>query len=215
MSHNPYDVLGVPLTAGLADIKKAYRNLSKSHHPDKGGNEEVFKSISEAYTILSKDETRKWFDNHGSMDDYKSQEEIAIRNLKLVLDKIIGEHGFMADHTDLIVRMREEINEASSQMEEDVERIEIEILKLDSIVGRLKNTEVLKAHMEKVIVATELRKQIILDMLPVQNLMLVLIEDASYTFETDDDMEWAGENNGKNRLDYASSGLGDRSDLDV
>lgn len=49
-----YTVLGVPKTADLATIKKAYKKLSLKHHPDKNPNnkeeaEEIFKKISYAY----------------------------------------------------------------------------------------------------------------------------------------------------------------------
>lgn len=64
---NPYDVLGVPPTASDAEIKKAYRKLAMEHHPDHNGDEEKFKQVSEAYSILSDERKRAEFDakSHG------------------------------------------------------------------------------------------------------------------------------------------------------
>jgi curved DNA-binding protein len=54
---NYYDILEVSTDASDADIKKAYRELAKKHHPDKNPGdseaEEKFKGISEAYEHLS------------------------------------------------------------------------------------------------------------------------------------------------------------------
>jgi DnaJ family protein A protein 2 len=44
-----YEVLGVPKDANEKDIKKAYRKLAVKHHPDKGGDEHLFKEINAAY----------------------------------------------------------------------------------------------------------------------------------------------------------------------
>ena len=54
---SPWEILGVPVGASLEDIKKAYRKLAKEHHPDKGGDEELFKKISGAFEFLSKKPT--------------------------------------------------------------------------------------------------------------------------------------------------------------
>ncbi|MDR2492094.1 MAG: J domain-containing protein [Coriobacteriales bacterium] len=55
---NYYDVLGVQATASADEIKKAFKRLAREHHPDAGGDEAVFKEISEAYDTLS-DETKR------------------------------------------------------------------------------------------------------------------------------------------------------------
>jgi hypothetical protein len=47
-----YDILGVPVNATKKEIKKAYYKLALIHHPDKGGCEEMFKKICNAYENL-------------------------------------------------------------------------------------------------------------------------------------------------------------------
>jgi molecular chaperone DnaJ len=65
-----YELLGVPKDASDDDIKKAYRKLAMEHHPDRGGEEEKFKEVKEAYEILSEPSKRAQYDqgtlhNHG------------------------------------------------------------------------------------------------------------------------------------------------------
>lgn len=57
-----YEVLGVPKTATAAEIKKAYRKLALKNHPDKGGDPELFKTITVAYEVLSDSEKREVYD---------------------------------------------------------------------------------------------------------------------------------------------------------
>lgn len=70
MSKDYYKTLGVPKDADAAAIKKAYRKLAMKWHPDRNkGNkeaEEKFKTISEAYAVLSDPEKRKQYDAFGS-----------------------------------------------------------------------------------------------------------------------------------------------------
>lgn len=60
---NFYQILGVKESATQDEIKKAYRKLAVEHHPDKGGSEETFKKISEAYDTLSDQNKRNQYDN--------------------------------------------------------------------------------------------------------------------------------------------------------
>jgi molecular chaperone DnaJ len=57
-----YDILGVEETATQDEIKKAYRKLAKENHPDKGGDEDLFKKISVAYDTVGDENKRKQYD---------------------------------------------------------------------------------------------------------------------------------------------------------
>jgi DnaJ-class molecular chaperone len=58
-----YNILGVQRGASDDEIKKAYRKLAMTHHPDRGGDEKKFKEISTAYDILSNPQKRQMFDS--------------------------------------------------------------------------------------------------------------------------------------------------------
>ncbi len=57
-----YKTLGVNPNASPDEIKKAYRKLANQHHPDKGGDQAVFKDISVAYDTLSDGQKRAEYD---------------------------------------------------------------------------------------------------------------------------------------------------------
>ncbi len=64
-----YDILGISKGATKDEIKKAYRKKAVKFHPDKNpGDSEAeskFKEISEAYEVLSDDQKRQIYDQHG------------------------------------------------------------------------------------------------------------------------------------------------------
>ena len=72
MKRDPYEVLGVSRSATDDEIKKAYRKLALTYHPDRNsGNteaEEKFKEINQAYQVLGDPEKRVAFDRFGTTD---------------------------------------------------------------------------------------------------------------------------------------------------
>lgn len=58
-----YSILGVPRNADENTIRKAYKKQSMQHHPDRGGDEEKFKEINEAYSTLKDPQKRAEYDN--------------------------------------------------------------------------------------------------------------------------------------------------------
>ena len=59
---NYYDVLGVNEDSTSADITKAYKNLAKKYHPDRGGEQAKFQEINEAHDTLKNSQKRHDYD---------------------------------------------------------------------------------------------------------------------------------------------------------
>ncbi len=64
-----YEVLSVSRQATKIEIKKSYRKLAMKHHPDRNPDdaqaEESFKEAKTAYEVLSDDQKRAAYDQHG------------------------------------------------------------------------------------------------------------------------------------------------------
>jgi molecular chaperone DnaJ len=63
-----YEILGVPRTASVDEIKTAFRKLARQFHPDVSKEpdaEEKFKEINEAYGVLSDQQKRARYDQYG------------------------------------------------------------------------------------------------------------------------------------------------------
>ena len=105
MSHEPYQILKIHPSAKLEDIKKAYRELVKIHHPDKGGDPKVMLEINAAWEILKKKHKNlnlntinnpkvyKKTNYKKEQPNYSNSEDIKkwFQNIYLPIDKLLGQ----------------------------------------------------------------------------------------------------------------------------
>ena len=77
-----YARLGVPSDASDEVIRKAYRRLALTHHPDKGGDTESFKRCAEAYAVLTDPARRRAYDVTG---------DAALVDLEVDLDAMMAD----------------------------------------------------------------------------------------------------------------------------
>jgi DnaJ-class molecular chaperone len=181
-----YDLLGVKEDASDDEIKKAYRNIAKTHHPDKGGNEEQFKKYTEAYEALMDCDKRAFYDRWGTLENYKGPADLAKSRILETMDDIIDSQAFMADHSDLVATTRADVNDKRQLMYNDLEEAEIQLKKMESVVRRsskfppeylqfMKNK---KAFIEKKI--ESIKKDI-----EIQDMISDMLEDFVYEYEED------------------------------
>lgn len=90
---NPYEILGVGRTAAAAEIKAAYRRLSKTAHPDVGGDRNAFERLRAAFDILSDPDARAHFDATGEARTKTADnaQAVAMTVLAAAFDAVVGE----------------------------------------------------------------------------------------------------------------------------
>lgn len=99
-----YSVLGVPKRASEEDIKRAYRKLAMEHHPDRGGDQNQFQKIQEAYATLGDPQKRHEYDHpqpqHQGFHFHFGQGN--------PLDEIFASFGFGGGGPDPFAHMRQQ-----------------------------------------------------------------------------------------------------------
>ena len=70
-----YSILGIPRTASPEEIKKSYKRLSMKHHPDRGGNNDDFIKVQQAYEVLSNSDKRDAYDHPHQANPFGNQQQ--------------------------------------------------------------------------------------------------------------------------------------------
>ncbi len=105
---NHYQTLGIEKSATAKEIKKAYRTMSKKHHPDAGGSKEAFGKVADAYATLSNEESRKFYDSYGAGEGNKEKFDTSLAELVV---------GAMGSHGDVMEICRKQVAEAMKDLD--------------------------------------------------------------------------------------------------
>ena len=102
MAKSLYETLEVSENASKDEIKKAYRKLARKYHPDVNkdkGAEDKFKELNAAYEVLSDEEKKLQYDQHGDsmFGDQKfhdfAQRQGSNADLDDILRQMFGQGG--------------------------------------------------------------------------------------------------------------------------
>jgi hypothetical protein len=178
---NPYTELDVPVDASLETIKQRYRTLAQMYHPDKGGDEELFKRIKLAYEILSDPVRRKQYDITGETTTTNAKDE-AVANLVQILLHVVP--NFNVDQDDLIHIAEMETRTMLDLVNKDIGVTERYILNLEKVASKLRiKTEGENILSSFIVNQIKQRKQELVTFqhrVQVCNLMLEILKDYEY-----------------------------------
>ena len=132
---DPYLELELPIDADEEEIKLKYRHLANIHHPDKGGDEEKFKRIKEAYEILSDSIRRKSYDMSGDAESNLQIRNNAIDHINQMLNSVIP--NFDAEVGDLIQEMRNQVMSIKDEMTNNISICNKFKANLNKVIARL------------------------------------------------------------------------------
>ena len=132
---NPYTELDVSTDASLETIKQQYRTLAQMHHPDKGGDEDIFKRIKLAYEILSDPIRRKQYDITGETATSNVKNEAVEKIVQILLHVV---PSFNADQDNLILIVEMETRTILESVFKDISVTEKHIFNLEKVSEKIR-----------------------------------------------------------------------------
>ena len=136
MNTNLYDILGVSKNATFEEIKAKYKSLAQQHHPDKGGDSELFKQIKNAYEILSDPINSKRYDTTGQFETKSSLRDSALEQLSRIFFNLIPNINPETD--DPILIMKNESRREKENVNHNINECNGRMFKLKKIINKIK-----------------------------------------------------------------------------
>lgn len=132
---NPYIELDVPIDASDEEIKIRFRSLAQVHHPDKGGDEQIFVRIKLAYEILIDPIRRKEFDLLGESSEDLTLRNAALEHISQMVSRLVPSLNPETD--DLIVLMQDEVVKIRTDMHHNINVCNVHLEHLKQVLRRV------------------------------------------------------------------------------
>jgi len=183
MNTNLYDILGLSKDATFEEIKAKYKSLAQQHHPDKGGDPELFKQIKNAYEILSDPINRKRYDTTGQFETKSSLRDSALEQLSRVFFNLIPNVNPETD--DLILIMKNESRREKENINNDINGCNNRMFKLKKIINKIKRKKddgenLLKMFAENQLKAHENELQNYIRQIQIVDTVIEILEEYQY-----------------------------------
>jgi len=150
---DPYLELEVSIDATEEEIKIKFRSLAMIHHPDKGGDEEKFKRIKEAYELLTDPIRRKSYDMSGNAESNLAIRNAALDHISQMMSAIVP--NFDSENENLIHIMHHEVTNIRQDMFNNINVCNKHLEKLQKVVIRIN-----AKHQKQNILLEQVQKQI-------------------------------------------------------
>lgn len=140
---NLYEILGIKKTATPKKIKEAYRQQSKIHHPDTGGDAQKFHLISKAYKILIDEAKKKRYDAGENVDQILESSINQEKNAQNILMRMFCEIVVQIDPetNDIVELMRKNLNNLLKQLENNLNIQMVRKKRFEETIKRIKSKE--------------------------------------------------------------------------
>jgi DnaJ-class molecular chaperone len=124
---DPYIVLGIDKDASAEDIKKAFKQKSKTVHPDHGGSPEEFDILKRAYEILTDVSKRRMWDEYRMADNLDIENEakmVASQIAVQTLDTYPDSCNFDKEMAEVFKKCLQDIADQIRGLTQNKERLE-------------------------------------------------------------------------------------------
>lgn len=163
---NYYEILGIEKYSSIDVVKRAYKKLVKEYHPDvkKGKeNENLYKDIVKAYTVLKDPQTKKEYDQSlkeqkenifkfkfefNSHDFFLSTDKI-LHKIKLFFKNITGNNKKINTNTEEVILDDEKYSVTEELLRMPLEELEDRLLYSDNKYVRINAAKAIGLKREK------------------------------------------------------------------
>lgn len=125
---DPYDMLGVNKKASKSDIKKAYKRKAMALHPDRGGDEEEFKILKDAFECAM---------NGGKKKQPNNKHLEAMQELAGLFTQCIDRMGDRIFTIDIVSNIQGAITTQLAANKNEINKHEKAIEKLNKLLGKM------------------------------------------------------------------------------